>query len=238
MALAVFEEALDATKQVLFKIGEPFLGMLPALLTLFIVGLVGWLVGRVSQRVASSLMSHLKLDAWLLEHDASTPFSHYSVSAMLAESLHWLVFALFVQQAIDVASLGALQPFFAWAIALVPSIVMAFWTVLLAIVVGRLLKNTIEHLDYPYRNALGQSAEILCLLAGVLSALYQLRVDATLLRNATLILFAGSALALAIGVGLRFGLHHPNGTSFEKNAQSLFADKTKNDHHARANRAP
>lgn len=217
MSTAIPDQVFDATRQVLFKIGEPFLALLPGLLTLFIVGLLGWLLGLASQRIAASLLSRIKLDAWLHDHDLSTPFSHYSISALLAQSLHGLIFALFLKQALDNTPLGILQPIASFLVSLIPTLLLGLWTILIALISGRVLKKTIDQLDYPHRSILGHIAETLCLVAGVLSALYQLRVDEILLKNITLILFGGCAIALAIGIGLRIGL---------QNTPLIFGEKT------------
>jgi hypothetical protein len=233
MSLVFFDDVFQSILSSLMGLATTLSMMMAGIVTLLVVGIIGWFVGRVCQRIVQSLLGYAKFDAWLAEQKLSTGLGSHSLSAILSNSIHWLVLSLFLQQAIRNVSLGALQSTASALINLIPGVILALWIVIIGLLVGRWLRHLIESLDFAYRPLAAEGAELLTIAATLLAALYQLNIHSQLVTDGALILFGGIVftLALGVGLGLAFSIQQNGWTPLHQHlvlAERRETDKTPN----------
>ncbi len=206
MDASVLEPLFQTVVSTFVRVLEPVQPLLTNLVVLVVLALLAWLIGRALQRIAYSIFSYAKLDAWLADHHLSQAVAPHSIALFLSESLHWIVIAIVLQQSVQQIRLGFLQTALETVARLIPALIWASWALLGAIVAARFIKNTIESLNHDLAKPLGRLSEPAIVLTGILFALTQLGLSSELAQTIGLWALGALFLALAIGIGLGLGL--------------------------------
>lgn len=182
---------------------------LPTIIGALIILLIGWIIGRLVGGIVTRLLVGANADRLFTryagsiygpEPGAKTPSQYIG---LLARWLIYLVFFLAAANFLGWSQVSILlNDFLAW----LPNLIVAVIIVLAAPVLGRLLRTAIEAsgegMGLSNTALLGRVAEFAVVAFGVIVALYQVGIASDLVN----ILFIGVVGAMALALGLAFGL--------------------------------
>ena len=187
-----------------------FLSFLPSLLGALIIFVIGWLVALLLERLIERLVHHMKLDALLAKLNAEELLQRTGFRLdsgyFLGKVVFWLVFLSFVLAAADILGFVALSAFIGDILLYIPNIIVAFLIMVTSLVVARFLKKVVSASVLGARlhsaKFLGSLTWWVAVIFGLLTAISQLGVAATIVNSVII----GVILMLALAGGLAFGL--------------------------------
>ncbi len=182
---------------------------IPTLIGAIVILVVGWVIGRFVGGVVTTLLSRANADQWFSKYagDVYGPNTGAMAPTRLLGGLaRWFIYLVFFIAAANflnwpqVSSL--LNDFIAW----LPNLVAAVVIVIAAPVIGQVLRVTIqtssESLGAGNAAFLGRLVQFGVIVFAVLAALAQVGIAPGLITT----LFQGVVLAIAVAIGLAFGL--------------------------------
>lgn len=184
---------------------------LPSLIVAIVIFIVGWLVGAGLARVVAQVVGSLKVDQALrsagVERVLSRAGFHLNAGAFLGALVKWFFIIVFLVASLEVLRLSAVT-FFLRDVVLgyLPQVIVAVLILLVAAVVAdvsrRLIAGAAKAANLTSANLLGSIAHYAIWIFAILVALDQLQVATGFVQT----LFTGIVVALALGLGLAFGL--------------------------------
>lgn len=192
-------------------IGVQLLQFLPKLVLAIVIFIAGWVVGSVLSEVVSKLIKAIKIDT-LLQHAGAGDLArragfNLDTGAFLGGLVKWFIIVVFLVAALGVFQLDAVNAFLANVVlGYIPQVIVAT----LILVVGAVLADLAKKLLTGGAHALeSKSAEFVGGIArwsiwivALLAALNQLGIAGGMIQT----LFTGLVAALALAMGLAFGL--------------------------------
>ena len=183
-----------------------------------IIVLIGYLVAKVVKQVVIKLLQSTKIDQWMEEQHLSGAIGGSDVSVIAGSIVKWWIVAVVLQQALIVLQLSVLGGFLGaianYTILALIGLVMAVVGLLLA----RYARNYIQSTSHRYRKPVAIALELGIIYIAVVLALRTLGLNVTILEDAFRIAVGAFALALAIVVGISFGL------AFKEDAQGIVSE--------------
>ncbi len=182
----------------------------PVVLIAVVLVVIGFVLGNILGRAVAHFITLLKIDRALgtaglnnLSEQAGVKVSVAKTSGAL---VRWAIILAFVLSASQVLGLYAFSSFLMFILGYIPTILVASLilvvTFLLADFVARLVAGSAKAVNMPSSVA-AFVARYSIIIAGVISALAQLNIAAAGLLE---ILFGGIIAAVALALGLAFGL--------------------------------
>jgi hypothetical protein len=206
---------LDTWTQVLqdsfFNLWAGIVEFLPNVLVSLAIVLVGWLVGTGLSRLIAQGISALHVDQALrnagIEDVMQRAGYRLNAGAFLGALVKWFVIIVFVVAALDVLQLTQVTNFLQQVVLLyLPQVIVAVLILLFAAVIAEMVFNLIvgssRAADVGEPVFLGTVAKWAIWIFAILTALNQLGVAQEFVQT----LFTGIVVALALGLGLSFGL--------------------------------
>jgi small-conductance mechanosensitive channel len=192
-------------------IGVQLLQFLPKLVLALVIFIAGWVIGSVLSEVISKLIKAIKIDT-LLQHAGAGDLArragfNLDTGAFLGGLVKWFIIVVFLVAALGVFQLDAVNAFLANVVlGYIPQVIVAT----LILVVGAVLADLAKKLLTGGAHALeSKSAEFVGGIArwsiwvvALLAALNQLGIAGGMIQT----LFTGLVAALALAMGLAFGL--------------------------------
>jgi len=182
---------------------------IPAIIGAIVILIVGWIIGVIVGRIVTGILVRTPLDRTFNRH-AGTVYggsaATFSVSRAAGTVVKWLIFLVFLIAATNFLGWPLLTDFLNQVILFIPNLIVAVLILILAPIAGRLVRNAVENgtaaAGVSSGHLLGRIAEIAVILFGVIIAVNQIGVASNLVN----ILFTGVVIALALALGLAFGL--------------------------------
>lgn len=183
---------------------------IPKLLGFAVILLIGWLVASALDRVVTLLLRKVGFDRFA-DRIGLTRFEgrmglKMDAARLLGRIVYWFVFLIFLVPAVDALGLTTVSNLLDQIIAYIPNVFVAilvlFLGMLLATFVGDLVRGAMSRSNFGNPNVYGAIARYAIIIFAALIALEQLQIAATILN----ILFTAVMAALALAVGLSFGL--------------------------------
>ncbi len=182
----------------------------PIILIAVVLVIIGFVLGNILGRAVAHFITILRIDRALstagLKALTEQSGVHFSVAKTVGALVRWAVILAFVLSASQVLGLYAFSSFLLFILGYIPTILVAALilvvTFLLADFVARLVSGSAKAANMPSSVA-SLVARYSIIVAGVISALAQLNIAAAGLLE---IFFGGIVAALALALGLAFGL--------------------------------
>ncbi|MDP3985769.1 MAG: hypothetical protein Q8P82_03310 [bacterium] len=187
-----------------------FAAFFPRLIGALVVFLIGVIIAVALKNVVVRVSSWLKLDMLAEKLELKASLAKAGISLKIGELLGWLVkwFVIIasIVAATDILNWPQITEFFREVLMYVPNVIIAVVILLAGILVANFVRNVVHK---AVKAANLESADFLAgvsrwaiLVFSFMAALVQLQVAADLVR----MLFAGFVAALALALGLSFGL--------------------------------
>lgn len=193
------------------KVLDGVLGVVPNLVVAVIVLILGWIIGAALSKIVEQIFKAIKLDKLLaasgLEDLVAKAGIKLNSGKFLGELIKWFVIVVFLVTAFDVLGLSQVNAFLVGVVAgYIPNVIASVLILLVAVVIAEVLRKTVvvsaKAADIASYNFLGSVTKWAIWIFATLAALFQLGIGATFIQT----LFTGVIVALAIAIGLSFGL--------------------------------
>ncbi|UFP94481.1 mechanosensitive ion channel family protein [Gloeobacter morelensis] len=197
-------------QQVLTRFQQSILDLLflylPNLIGALLIFLVGWLIAGVASRLISGILQRVNFQKLLGENFNLQLFENTTLRIdaprLSGQVTYWFLFVTSVLLAADAANLPQVEQFVSGLFTYVPQILSALAIVLLAVVLGSLLRRIIVAslpASYAY---VGSATQALIYGLALLAALAELGIS----RVVIYILIGGIVGLVTISGGIAFGL--------------------------------
>jgi len=185
--------------------------IVPNIIVAILVVLIGWLVGALIGRVVMQIIKSLKIDLALrragVEDVVQRGGMNLNSGAFIGGLVKWFIIVAFLVAAFDILGLtqvtAILQQF---VLVYIPKVIVAVLVLMiggvLADVVGKAVKSSARAADFAHASFLESISRWAIWVFAILVALLQLNIAEQFL----LTLFTGFVGALALALGLSFGL--------------------------------
>ena len=198
---------------------------LPNLVVALVILIVGLIIGALFGRVVSQLFKSLKIDGALEKAGVSEVLEKAGVplnsGAFVGALVKWFFIIVFLVAAFDVLGLSQVNVFLQQVVlSYLPQVIVAALVLVVAGVLGditkRVVTGSVKAAGFGHSNAAGSISKWSIWIFGLLVALSQLGIGAAFIQT----LFTGVIIALALALGLSFGLGG-------QEAASRFIEKTR-----------
>ncbi|MCB9805975.1 hypothetical protein H6775_02320 [Candidatus Nomurabacteria bacterium] len=185
--------------------------VLPNLIIAIVIVIIGWIVGAALSKVIEQILKSIKLDKALSTAGLHSLVekSGFSLNSgkFIGELVKWFVIVVFLVAAFDVLGLSQVNDFLRGVvIGYLPQVIAAVLILLIAVVVAEAMRKVVsasaKAAGLMSANFLGSVTKWAIWIFAVLAALFQLGIAATFIQT----LFTGAVVALALALGLAFGL--------------------------------
>lgn len=186
-------------------------GFVPNILVAIIIFVVGWIVGVLLGRVVAHAIDALKLDSALKSANVDELLSRAGFrldsGLFIGALVKWFVIIVFLVATLDVLKLTQVNAFLQNVVlAYLPQVIAAALILLISAVLAQALRKLVigaaKAAGIDAAGLLGGMAKWAVWIFGILIALSQLGIADFFART----LFTGVVVALAIALGLAFGL--------------------------------
>ena len=208
MLLQTWGEILTRSFQ---ELGTGIVTFVPNILIAIVIFIVGWVVGSLLGRVVAHAVNALKIDQALksanVEEILARAGLRLDAGRFLGTLVEWFVIVVFLVATLDVLGLTQVNAFLQNVVlAYIPQVIAAALILLIAAVLGNALRRLVIHAakaaNVEAAGLLGGLAKWSVWIFAILIALSQLGIADFFART----LFTGVVVALAIALGLAFGL--------------------------------
>lgn len=207
MMIQTWGEVITTSFQALWS---GFIGFLPNLLGAIVVFIIGWFIAEVIGKLAGQIVQILRIDQVLerigFKKSLSRANMKLNSGKFIGELVKWFFIIVFLMAATDILELPQVTEFLRQILLYIPRLIVAVLIllagVLIANVLGKLVKASVETAGLGSSSALAGVAKWAVLIFAILAALIQLGIVPSLIQT----IFTGLVAALAISVGLSFGL--------------------------------
>ncbi len=193
------------------RVLDGVLGVVPNLIVAIVVLILGWIIGAALSKIVEQIFKTIKLDKLLsaagLEDLVSKTGVKLNSGKFVGELVKWFVIVIFLITAFDILGLSQVNAFLGGVVVgYIPNVIAAVLILLVAVVIAEVLRKAIvasaKAADVSSYNFLGSVTKWAIWIFAALAALFQLGIGATFIQT----LFTGVIVALALAIGLSFGL--------------------------------
>ncbi|TSC67146.1 MAG: small-conductance mechanosensitive ion channel [Parcubacteria group bacterium Gr01-1014_73] len=186
-------------------------GFLPKLIVAFVIVVVGWIVGAVLRQAITHLFRILRVDSVLkqakVEQVVNKAGFTLNSGRFIGGLVEWFVIVVFLVAAFDVMGLNQVNAFLQQVVLLyLPQVIVASLILLVAAVIAEAMQKVIvgsaKAVGVKFAHLAGTITRWAIWGFAVLAALFQLGIAAAFIQT----LFTGVVVALALALGLAFGL--------------------------------
>lgn len=206
--IETWTEVLAATFNQLFA---DVIAAVPNIVMAILLIILGWVIGAGIGKLVARIVGALRVDAALRTANVHTVVEragfHFSSGGFLGGLVKWFIIAVFFVVALDVLNLGPVTEFLSTIVFYyVPQVIVAVLILLVAALLAEFVSGVVvgaakaAHVGSPF--LVGNVARWAIWIFAILAALDQLRVAPALVQT----LFTGVVVALALALGLAFGL--------------------------------
>ena len=207
MVVQTWAEVVTSSLQTLWS---GFISFLPSLLGAIIVFIIGWLIAVVLGKLAAQIIRALRIDQILekMGFKKSLEKANLKLNSgkFMGELVKWFFVIVFLMAATDILNLPQVTEFLKRILFYIPHLIVAVLILLAAVLIAnflqKLVKASVEAAGLKSANFLGAVTKWAVLIFAILAALLQLGIVVSLIQT----IFTGLIAALAISVGLSFGL--------------------------------
>lgn len=201
---------LDILGQSLIDTSMTLVAFLPSVIIAVIIFALGWAFGSVLGRAMTHFISVLRIDGALHKAGLDTVSDRagirISLAGFLGATIKWLIIVSFTIASAEIIGLTQVAQLLRDILMYIPQVIIAAIVLVMAILIADFVARIVSHST----KATGIKGEFaakvskwaIIIVGGVFPALTQLRIAQGLVE----VLFTGVVFALALSLGLAFGL--------------------------------
>lgn len=201
----------EVFSQSLIGLWYALITFIPGLLGAVILFIVGWIVGSIIGKAITQLVSALKIDKLFesagVNHFVDRSGLKFNVSRFIGGIVKWFIIVVFLMAALQIIGLTQVNDFLREAVLYyLPKVIIASFILVIATVLAdgmkKLVKASAQAANIRSANMLGSITLYAIWAFAIVIALSELGIATAFMQ----ILFTGFIAALAIALGLSFGL--------------------------------
>jgi len=186
-----------------------FLNAIPAIIGALVILLIGWIIAGFLARLVTTALRKAGADRMFAEHGNAVygaRSEQFQPSVVAGEIVKWAIRIVFIVAAANTLGMTQVSLLLNQVLLWIPNLIVAAIILLVAPLVARFVGGAIEtgagSMGFTNARLLGQIAQWAIIGFAVVIAINQIGIAANLINT----LFIGLVAALAIAVGLAFGL--------------------------------
>ncbi|KKT45139.1 MAG: Small-conductance mechanosensitive ion channel-like protein [Parcubacteria group bacterium GW2011_GWA2_44_15] len=188
-----------------------FARFVPNLVIAIVIFLIGWFVGNLLGKVVAQIVRSIKVDHALrtaqVDQFLKRAGFNLDSGAFLGGLVEWFIVIAFLVASFEVLGLNQVNTFLQQVVLFyLPQVIVAALIILVAAVIAETMQKVVAGAaaagGIKSANFAGSVARWAIWIFGILTALFQLGVAAPFIQT----LFTGVVVAIAIALGLSFGL--------------------------------
>ncbi len=188
-----------------------FMNFVPGLLGAVILFIIGWIVAVIIGKAVTSLVAAIKIDKLFESAGARDVMTRagirVSVSGFIGRLVKWLIIVVFLMASLEIIGLTQVNDFLREAVLYyLPKVIIAALVLVLATIIADAMKKIVEGsaraANVRSATMLGSIVSYSIWIFAIIIALAELGIAPTFMQ----ILFTGFIAALALSLGLAFGL--------------------------------
>ena len=185
-----------------------FLMGITDLLIVLLFLIVGFLFASVFVSLLKQFLLKVGLEKELRKRDIHDALFGFSLTDVLCKTLKLLTLAAFLGIAAEVTNLAFLGELVRWFVGYVPLFVQGVAIMLIALLAGDYLTDTIRKSTVPFRNLIAWILEAFIVYTAIVISLplFLPNADVSILRTAFLLLLGAAGLAFGLGLAIAIGL--------------------------------
>lgn len=192
-------------------IGTGLVEVLAAVVVAVVVFVIGWVVGVLVSRVIEQIIKAVQLDKLLgaagIDDLVGKMGMKLNSGRFLGELAKWYVIVVALILSFDILGLTQVTSFLSGiAVGYLPQVISAVLILIIAAVIAEAVRKTVvasaKGAGVTSANFVGSVAKWAIWVFAILAALFQLGIAATFIQT----IFTGVIVALALALGLSFGL--------------------------------
>lgn len=180
------------------------LGALPALIGALLILIIGFIIAKVLQGVATKALEAMGFQGWMEKGGIKQFFDRSQTQqtplSILGKLVFWLVFFIAITMAVDTLGISAISDVLAQFIAYIPQIIAAILILVLATLLANFVAGIVR--GATGSGVAGSVAQYGIIVFAAFAALTQLGIAEELIAPTFLILLGGVSLAAALAFGL------------------------------------
>ncbi|HUS49590.1 MAG TPA: hypothetical protein VMZ91_05460 [Candidatus Paceibacterota bacterium] len=166
---------------------------------------VGIIVGLVVKFFIKKI-AKITIYPWIRKSNPGSYKRTVSGTNLVAEILQWVIIILFVFQALSIFKIFLLEELLKLSISFVPKLALGFLIIILGLVISNIISRKIRDMEFDRNELVAKIFSMMFIAAVVLSALEVIGVMLTPFLYVFIAGLFAVALALAIMIGIAFGL--------------------------------
>lgn len=185
------------------------LAAIPAIIGALLILAIGWILSGILARLTTEVLSRAGADRLFAEHGGEVYGARaqtFKPSIVGGEVVKWLIRIVFLVAAANVLNLPQVSQLLNQVLFWIPNLIVAAIILLVAPLIARFVRGVIEvgagRMGFTNAPLLGRIAEAAIVVFAVIVAIDQIGIAADLVDT----LFTGLVAALALAIGLAFGL--------------------------------
>lgn len=200
-----------AFNESLMNLWSGFISFVPSLLGAIILFIIGWVVGSVIGKAIAQLFSSLKVDKLFESAGASELMNRaglkLNVGGFIGAVVKWFIVVVFLMASLEIMGLTQVNDFLREAVLFyLPKVIIASLVLVIAMVIASTMQKVVEAsakaANLRGAGMIGSITRYAIWIFAFIIALSELGIATAFMQ----ILFTGFVAALAIALGLSFGL--------------------------------
>lgn len=200
-----------AFNESLMNLWSGFISFVPSLLGAIILFIIGWVVGSVIGKAIAQLFGSLKVDKLFESAGASELMNRaglkLNVGGFIGAVVKWFIVVVFLMASLEIMGLTQVNDFLREAVLFyLPKVIIASLVLVIAMVIASTMQKVVEAsaraANLRGANMIGSITRYAIWIFAFIIALSELGIATAFMQ----ILFTGFVAALAIALGLSFGL--------------------------------
>jgi small-conductance mechanosensitive channel len=188
-----------------------FISFVPSLLGAIILFFIGWILGAIVGKAIAQLVGALKLDKFFESAGANTFMDRagvkLNIGGFVGGVVKWFIIIVFLMASLQIIGLTQVNDFLREAVLYyLPKVIVASFVLVIATVIAdamqKLVNTSAKSMNVRSANMLGSITKYAIWIFAFIIALSELGIAPAFMQ----ILFTGVIAALAIALGLSFGL--------------------------------
>ncbi len=180
------------------------LSFIPQLIGAALILIIGYIIARVLQGVATKLLQSMGFERWMERGGVKQFFERSQTRqtplSIIGKLVFWLIFFIAIAMAVDTLGITQISDVLAQFIAYIPQIIAAILILILATLLANFVAGIVR--GATGSSIIGSVAQYGIIVFAVFAALTQLGIAPELIAPTFLILLGAVALALALAFGL------------------------------------
>ena len=191
----------------LYSLWQGLVHIVPGIIAAIIILLFGYLVAVVVSNIVEKFLVKVKLDNFLLKKtNMKRVIGAFKLSQFLSVITKWYLFILFLPPAANVIYLTPLAHFFLEVARWVPNVIVGVIIALIGFMAADYIGLKIKETKAKSSHIVSMFVKTVVIIFVLLIALDQIGLRVSIAQSSFLIILAGVMLAIALMIGIGFGL--------------------------------